>query len=166
MAEPQTRILRCDTCKTLEPLPDFEGSGTDHLLERLLRDHKFPDGSEHFGKLMRVETRHWDSPSTREAIIARVREESGHTGLDPEFYTLKMTFEQDAMVCFNRHHRNPLCNDYKTDGKILTPNTRAERKEAGLQKYNKLAHARYLCEFCPVHTLVTTEARHRAGLYT
>lgn len=166
MPEPITRVLRCDICRTLEPLPDYEGSPDfDHLLSRLLEAHKYPDGTEHFGLLFRVESRDWDSPSTREQIVKRIQEEAGYTGLDPDFYSVKQTFEYDALTCFQAHHRNPACNEYKSDRKMLTPDTKAERKEAGLSKYNKQVAPRYLCEFCPVHSLVQQAARYKAGLY-
>lgn len=162
----ETRVLRCDICRTLEPLPDYEGDPDgDHLLRRLLEGHRYPDGTEHFGLLYRVETKHWDSPSVREEIIRRIQEASGHTGLDSEFYSVKATFEHDALACWQKHHRNSYCNEYKSDRKLLTPDTKAERKEAGLGKYQKEANPRYLCEYCPVHVLVVEAARWKAGQY-
>lgn len=164
MAE-HTRLLRCDDCYTIEPLPDYDGPPElDTLLSYLISRHTHPDGTPHLGKMLRVETRHWDAPSTREAILARVREESGHTGLDPAFYAARDTFAHDALTCFQEHHRNPACNDYKSDRKRLTPDTRAERKELGMGKF-RTGLSRYLCEFCPVHSLVVEAARHKAGLY-
>lgn len=161
-----TRVLRCDNCRSLEPLPDFDGpSEHDHLLTRLLQAHKHPDGSEHTGLLFRVETEDWDSPTTRAEIVKRIQEESGYTGLDPNFYDVKATFEYDALICWQTHHRNPHCNEYKSDRKLLTPDTKSERKEAGIGKYNPKVAPRYLCEFCPVHTLVMEAARWKAGLY-
>lgn len=166
MAEPITRVLRCDECRSLEPLPDYDGPPEgDHLLNHLLQAHRFPSGFEHTGLLFRVETKDWDSPSTRADIVREIQNQAGYTGLDPDYYSVKATFEDDAMTCWGKHHRNPDCNDYKSDRKLLTPNTRAERKEAGLGKYNKEASPRYLCEFCPVHSLVVTAARWKAGLY-
>lgn len=161
-----TRVLRCDDCRSLEPVPDYEGPAEgDHLLARLLQAHKHPDGTEHRGLLFRVETKDWDSPAIRAEIVKRVQETAGYTGLDPDFYEVKATFEYDAMICWQTHHRSPDCNDYKSDRKLLTPDTKAERKEAGLGKYQKDANPRYLCEFCPVHSLVQQAARWKAGLY-
>jgi hypothetical protein len=162
------RLLICHICKSLEELPDFEGRPEDdHLLAVLAARHQHrenPEAAEKAGVLLKVEKRHWDSPSTREAIEARIRESSGYTGLDPRFYAAKETFKWDAFACWRAHRRDPDCNDYKSDSKILVPDTAAERKEAGLPKYHS-RHTRYLCEFCPVHSLVTTAARKRAGLY-
>jgi hypothetical protein len=159
------RLLQCLDCKTLEELPDYEGDPRrDFLLEALLKPHKFPDGNEHRGHLHRVEKKHWDSPATRATIEAQIREKSGHTGLDPSFYNAKSTFQEDAHSCWKAHLRNPGCNDYKTASKRLTPDTAAERKAAGLPRY-KSPQDRYLCEFCPVHSLVQQAARKKAGLY-
>lgn len=161
-----TRLLRCDDCYTVEPLPDYEGPpDQDEVLAHLVATrHTEPDGTLHRGKLLRVEKRHWDSPSTQEAIVARIREESGHTGLDPVFYATRDTYAEDALKCWSQHHRVHACSDYKSDRKRLTPDTQAERRELGMAKYRS-SLSRYLCEFCPVHTLVVEAARHKAGLY-
>lgn len=160
------RLLRCDDCYTVEPVPDYDGPPErDDVLAHLIKTkHTEPSGTPHRGKLLRLEKRHWDSPDLRQAVIARIREESGHTGLDPHFYAVRDTFAEDALHCWQAHHRNPACNDYKSERKRLTPDTAQERKDAGMGKF-RTALSRYLCEFCPVHTLVTEAARHKAGLY-
>lgn len=164
MAE-HIRLLQCITCKSLEELPDYEGNPDhDFLLQALVKNHKFPDGNEHFGHLHKVEKKFWDSPSTRASIEAQIREKSGHTGFNAEYYATKNTFQEDAHSCFAAHNRNPACSDYKTDSKRLTPGTAAERKAAGLPKYRSPKDA-YLCQFCPVHSLVVTAARAKAGQY-
>lgn len=165
MAE-QVRLLQCNTCKSLEMLPDYEGDPRgDVLLETLVSRHVFPDGSRHFGNLHRLEKRHWDTESTRKEITAKIREESGHTGFDLSFYEAKATFQDDAFVCWAQHNRNPYCNDYKSDSKELKPDTSTDRKAAGIEKYHASGGARrYLCEFCPVDSLVKQAARKKAGL--
>lgn len=165
MATEHIRLLQCLDCKSLEELPDYEGDPRgDFLLEALLKPHKFPDGNEHRGHLHKVEKKHWDSPATRKSIEAQIREKSGHTGLDPDYYATKNTFQEDAHRCFAAHNRNPACSDYKTDSKRLTPGTAAERKAAGLPKYRS-PRDMYVCHFCPVHSMVVTAAREKAGLY-
>ncbi len=161
MATEHVRLLLCKTCGTMEELPDYEGRPEgDFLLQTLVERH--PDHIAH--PMLRVEKKHWDSPSTREAIIAQIRENTGHTGLDPAFYNAKNTFQEDAHACWKAHLRNPGCNDYMSSSKRLTPDTAAERKAAGLPKYRSPKDV-YLCTFCPVHSLVVTEARKRAGMY-
>jgi len=165
MAE-NIRLLRCDDCLTVEPLPDYEGPPEqDEVLAHLIETrHTERSGLTHKGLTYLVEKRFWDSPCAREAIVARIREASGHTGLDPEFYTTRDTFTEDALACWAAHHRNPACNEYKSDRKKLTPATQQERKELGMGKFRS-SLSRYLCEFCPVHSLVVEAARRKAGLY-
>jgi hypothetical protein len=159
------RLLQCLDCRTLEELPDYEGDPRqDFLLEALVKRHRFPSGTEHRGHLHKIEKKHWDSPSTRASIEAQIREKSGHTGFDAEYYATKNTFQDDAHSCFAKHGRNPNCSDYKTTSKRLTPSTAAERKAAGLPKYSSPQDT-FLCNFCPVHSLVVTAARKKAGLY-
>lgn len=166
MADDITRVLTCNDCRSIEALPDFEGQAeNDILLARLLEGHRFADGSEHFGRMFRIESKHWDSPSTREEVIRRIHDETGHTGLDSDFYSLRDNLQYDALRCFSEHHRNANCSDYKDRKKLITPDTKAERKEAGLAKYTPEANPRYLCEFCPVHSLVVESLRWKAGQY-
>lgn len=148
----QVRLLQCLTCKTLEEMPDYEGpSERDDILNFMVSRHKFPDGNEHFGHLHRVESKHWSNKSTRRAIENQIRESSGHTGFDTEFYATRNTLEEDALKCFQEHNRNPGCGDYKSDRKRLQPETGTDRKNLGLDKFQSNT---FLCHFCPVHSLV------------
>lgn len=168
MAQTNVRLLLCHECKSLEELPDFNGHPErDALLNALVSKHRYPSGTEHRGQLLRVEQKHWDSPSTREAIVAQIRSGAGHTGLDPAFYEAKNTFQEDAMSCWAKHLRNPGCNDYKSDEKLILPDTQADWKAAGIKRPQKLGNGndRYLCEFCPVHSLVVEAARAKKGMY-
>lgn len=169
MPEPRVRLLSCGDCRTVEDLPDYQGDPAgDIFLHDALSKHVNPDGSPHaHGKLMDVETKHWLLPSHRESILKRIQEVSGHTGLDPDFYAAKATYGEDALKCFARHNRNPKCSDYKGRSKVLTPATQALRKELGIPKYNSNnpSQNRYLCEFCPVHSVVMADARWKAGQY-
>jgi hypothetical protein len=159
------RLLQCLTCKTLEEVEYYEGNPEhDFLLNRLLERHKFPDGSEHFGHLHVVDAKDWAVQSYREGIEKEIREKSGHTGFSPEYYATKNTFQEDALTCWQKHLRNPACNDYKDDSKRLTPGTAAERKAAGLPSLDRSPRDRYLCDFCPVHSLVKAVAYTKAGL--
>lgn len=161
MSAEQIRLLICRDCKTIESLPDFEGPNEqDHLLSVLTKKHR-SGGIEHLGMLARVDTTDWDSPRIREEIIKRLAAGAdGETGLGAEFYATRDTFQEDALLCFAAHHRNPDCSDYKSDGKRLTPNTVAERKEAGMPAFHT-AKDRYLCEHCPVHAVVQQKENDR-----
>lgn len=148
------RILVCKDCKTIEPLPDYEGDPEhDLLLYYLVKPH-CTNGLEHIGMLARVERKDWDDPRIQREIATRlVAKFGGETGLGSDFYNTRDTFRDDAMSCFKQHHRNPDCNDYHSDAKRLTPGTAAARKEAGLGPY-RTSHDRYLCDFCPVSSMV------------
>jgi hypothetical protein len=169
MAE-EIRILRCDMCRTLEEIPDYQGDPKyDHVLEALIqRKHTEPSGQTHIGQLMKVEKQHWESPSTRREILRQLKAKAGggSTGFEPEFYNQRDTFREDAMACWKKHFRNPDCNEYDAEKMRLIPDTSAERKEAGMGKY-ELAAGDYvtLCRFCPVHTKVMEDRRWKAGLY-
>jgi hypothetical protein len=67
------------------------------------------------------------------------------------------------MSCYALHNRPKAdCADYKTDRKVLTPKTEAERKEAGLGKSKVKT---YLCDFCVVKSFVQKKAYTEKGLY-
>jgi len=163
----QIRLLACTVCKTIEELPDFQGlrAEEDHLLNRLVEKHGPPE-NRHFGQLFTVNQEHWQTEHIKVQIAQQIAQKmnGGETGLGSEYYDVKNTFTEDAMACFKAHQRNPDCNDYKSDSKRLTPGTAADRKAAGLPEYHT-AHDRYLCDFCPVQSLVDQKARWKAGLY-
>lgn len=156
------RLLVCNTEGTIEELPDFEGPPEhDDVLNYMVSKHRFPSGDEHLGQLMKVETKHWESPDKRKAIVAQIRDSAGHTGLDQSFYDAKATLQEDAMTCWTRDHgRNPTCPDYKTDAKRLMPDTANERREVGAGKFRSTT---FLCDFCPVKSLVQTAYYDKSG---
>lgn len=163
MAE-EIRILRCDQCRTLEELPDYEGDpNRDHVLKALIaKKHTEESGLTHVGQLMKVERKHWESPSTRKEILRQLGKET--TGLDPEFYEAQDVFKSEAMDCWRKHNRNPECSDYKSAEKRLTPGTAKERREAGLPKYRSEKDV-YLCDWCPVKSVVQEKHFSKLGLY-
>lgn len=163
MAE-NVRLLICLDCKTTEEIPDYEGNPDhDDALTYVIQPHTHPDGrTKHRGQLMKVEKKHWDSPSTRRAIENQIRESAGHTGLDTEFYATKDTLGEDAHKCFNAHNRNPGCSEYKTEKKRLSAGTDRERKKLGIAP---LRSTTYLCDFCPVKSMVQQAVFTKRGLY-
>ncbi|MFD4858483.1 hypothetical protein [Streptomyces atratus] len=163
MAE-EIRILRCDQCKTLEEIPDYTGDpNQDHLLQALIaRKHTAESGVTHVGQLMKVEKKHWESPTTRKEILRQLGKET--TGLDPEAYLADAAFRAEAMECWKKHLRVAECSDYKTAERRLTPNTTKERKEAGLPKYRSERDV-YLCDFCPAKTAAQEQHFTKLGLY-
>lgn len=142
-------ILQCLHCKTFEEVPALPEPQFTFLLDKVVAPH---DDKAHSGalRLYRIEKAHWDSPSTRAEVIGRMNEENGLTGFDAQYYTTRDTFREDAHKCFKRHNSNPNCSEYKSDRYLLTPDTAAERKAAGLPKYH--GPKVFLCEYCPVHS--------------
>lgn len=174
---PEIRLLVCGQCKTIEVLDDYDGPQElaeiyDTALNTLVANHR--DGVEQRphapAQLFRVKKSSWDVPAAqeqiREQIIAKF-DPDAETGLGAAAYAMRDTFREDAMTCWAKHNRNPGCGDYKTEKMLLTPGTQAERKEAGLDPFDKNDPnlQRFLCEYCPVHSLVTQMKREKAGLY-
>ncbi|MEU5425122.1 hypothetical protein AB0H73_05875 [Streptomyces olivoreticuli] len=157
MPEENVRLLLCANCKSIDELPDHEGSPReDFLLDNLVNRHVFPDGSKHFGQLMKLPKKHWEKSTYKDEIVAKINEtlaKGGSDGLGTEFYNTKATFQDDAMSCWKRHHRNLDCSDWKSNKARLTPGTAKARKAAGLPKYRS-PKDRYLCDFCPVANAV------------
>ncbi|WP_020142278.1 hypothetical protein [Terracoccus sp. 273MFTsu3.1] len=146
------RLLLCHEDKTLEQVEDYEGDPhNDWALKYVLEKHRYPSGDPHLGQMLRVEKKHWDLPSTREAIEKQIRDSAGHTGLDQSFYDTKDTLGEDALKCFEKHGRNPGCSNYRDEDKRLSAGTDRERKSLGLQP---LRSNHFLCDHCPVHSMV------------
>ncbi len=165
MAEASIRLLLCHACHSLEELPDYEGN-PDHddvlstLVSRHIKKHKT---QEYSGQLMKVASKDWDSPTIRAGIEKAIKESTGYTGLSPEYYVARNTLKDDAMTCWKKHARTKDCGDYRSRKMLLQPGTKAERKAEGLPEYRSTT---YVCDACPVHTIVTTAARKKAGLYS
>lgn len=163
------RLLLCHDCKTLEEVPDFDGPPElDVLLQDLTERHRFDGREPHRGQLMRIKPEDWENRKTREAIIAEVWNKAGYTGMEPEFYATKNTFQEDAAKCFNKHNRpQDGCIDYcipskKLGNSTLTREEQKISKDAGF----KPRGAVYLCYFCPVQAnYVQKKSFEKRGLY-
>ena len=164
--EPQIRVLVCRNCKTIEELPDYDGDpATDTLLNILVSKHQKP--VEHIGLLLKFPLKYWAVPKIQDEIVKQIR--GGSEGLDAfqtKFYETKNQFAEDAMTCYSDHMRpKGQCPDYKSDKKLLKPDTDAERKEAGLEKVGKSGPKVYLCDFCPVKSFNMLKSNTEKGLY-
>lgn len=156
------RILICHVHKSVDPLPwcgednQCKHPGCLEPLEYRLGDH--------IGcrvDLADIEERLWDNPTARLDIIRQAVEYSGPpgqgTGLGAEFYDVRNTFKEDALTCWKKHGRTRNCGDYMSDRMRLYPDTRADRKEAGLDP--KMRPTTTLCQFCPYHGIVVQRQR-------
>ena len=168
VASPDIRVLHCLVCETLEDFPLFDGPvANDHLLAILVERHQFPSGEPHKGHLFRVPQLTWENESIRRKVIDQIKG-GGSKGLDEfdaAFYDTKSTFKEDAMTCFTKHLRpSDGCPDYKTEKKMLVPDTKADRKDAGLMAPSKAPGPKnYLCDFCPVHSVIVSKQRALRG---
>lgn len=159
-----TRILRCDTCKTMEEVPDYEGDpNRDYAMIAVVKHrHTEPSGVTHIGQPMRWAKADWDSPVTRKEVLRQLAVKT--TGFDPEVYAADAGFRADAMECWKAHLRVVECSDYKSPPKRLTPNTAQERRELGLPKYRSEQDV-YLCDFCPAKAAAQEKHFTKLGLY-
>lgn len=163
------RLLMCLECRSLEELPDYSGpSEGDVLLEELAGRHEFAPGYPHHGNLIAIKDEDWANEKWRKDVIKQLWSDAGHTGLEPEFYETKNTFQDEAMKCFSAHMRPQNgCIDWKDKAKrlgnsMLDDDDRAVAKEHGLKR----KRAVYLCDFCPAKfNYVQKQAYSAAGLY-
>lgn len=154
---PRIRLLYCFNCKSIQELPDFKGHPDDDVLLQILIDEHQSAGVPHAGQLSDIGVKTWSMPEAKKKIIENIRGKfgAGLAELDPDYYTTKATFYDDAMKCFSKHNRPPgACPDYMDSSKRLVPKNTAElRKEFGLMSASKSASTKvYLCQFCPVST--------------
>lgn len=168
--EPQIRLLYCQTCGSIEELPDFDGPPQyDDLLKISVERHRFPSGDEHIGSLMKVDLRIWAQYEARKAIIEQIKGglSKGLGEIDESYYETRSTFHEDAMKCYAQHLRpKGQCPDYMSDSKVLLPDTKSDRRELGLTPLDKTGGPKTkLCQFCPVHTYNVTKYREKQGAY-
>jgi len=167
---PKIRLLYCYNCKTIEELPDFEGHPDDDVTLQVLIEKHESAGIQHTGFLSKIGVKLYSRPEVRKQVIENLRNRvgGGLADIDPDYYTTKATFYDDAMKCFNLHLR-PVegCYDYKADSKRLVPKgTDSMRKELGLESAAKSGSTRvFLCDFCPAKTYVVEKNRKAMGLY-
>ena len=169
--EPHMRVLKCGKCRTIEEVPDYDGPEGgentmeyDYFLKFFTDDHVNKGCTREDFTMFRFPTRFWIVPKVKEGIVAQLQE--GAQGLDvfgTSFYDTKSNFQADAMACWiKEHNQTKDCGDYKTDKKKLQPGTAKERMGLGLEESKSKV---YLCDFCPVKSLVQKKAYSKKGLY-
>lgn len=179
MSDRQVRLLFCGKCKTVEVLDDYVGPPEradeyDVILNIAVQKHQ--DGVEKIphapAALVKMEQEQYDNPKIREQTIKQVQDSfgGGETGLGAQAYAMRDNFRADAMACFGKHQRNPGCPDYRSAEKRLVPDTNAERRDVGMAKAseydrNDPSLTKWLCDYCPVHSMVMQKKREKAGMY-
>lgn len=165
---PQIRLLFCFVCQTLEELPDYEGRPEDDVLLNITLERHTIATIPHTGHLFKVAVKLWAVDSIRQQIIKQIRVGSGGMSeIDPTYYESKSTFSEDALRCYSAHLRpSDGCPDYLDDSKRLLPKTDKERKELGMPSVRETGGPKvYLCQFCPIHSVVTQKKRTIRGDY-
>ena len=166
---PKISLLYCYQCKTIEEIPDFEGNPDDDVFLELAIEKHESAGIKHTGFLSKIGVKLWSQEKFRKEIIKNLRNKvgGGLADIDPDYYTTKATFFEDAMKCYSAHLRpKEGCPDWRSSSKKLVPKTHAERKELGLPDPGKENSTNvFLCDFCPVKTHVVTQMRKKSGLY-
>jgi hypothetical protein len=175
------RLLLCKNkdCQTLEELPIWTGpkekEADDPLLNELVKRHLQRHGDTSDAVLMTVEDSIWVDPAKRDGILKELS--ARNTGFSPEVYSIKNTFQEDALRCYSQHGRpKEGCIDYCNSNKLLTSDAWVSEEEKQLDKsdlmivkgHKKELEAQnpvYLCNYCPVQSWVTTKIRLEAGVY-
>jgi hypothetical protein len=171
--EPHMRLLKCIKCRSIEEVPEYEGpEGGKNTAEFDLTQKFFTD--QHVSKgctredfiTIDLPKRFWIIPKVKESIIAQLND--GAQGLDvfgTNFYNVKANFTADAMNCWMKEHAQTNdCADYKSDKKLIKPDTAKERLEAGLEKESRGPKV-YICDYCPVKSIVQKKAFTKKRLY-
>lgn len=162
------RVLICRDCRSTEVLPDFKGDPShDDALIYATEKHAYPNGEKHFGRLYGdIAEAQWNKRDTRDEILRRIWQEEGHTGMEPWVYSTFETLKLDAMQCWRSRLRPESCSDYRSDKKRLVPPTAADRKSEGIGKYRaSTKHTQYLCNYCPINSIVEQKVREARGMY-
>jgi hypothetical protein len=163
------RLLICDSCNTIQEVPAYTGNpDNDYLMQYRVAEHQFPSGTFHKLEIGRVDKDDWDRPEVRTQVskeLAYAANPGLGMGLGESFYDVKSTFQEDAMSCWkswNKPKDSGHC-DFRRDNKRLYPDTKHERKEEGLD-----TGARpniFLCDMCPVQSMVDQKKRKAKKLY-
>lgn len=156
MSDERVRILLCHTDGAVHELPMYSGPPEyDDTLNYRIAEHKFGDGTAHFGIVFTVAKSDWEKKTYRDGILDEIakhtRPPGEGAGLGQTFYDVKSNFQAEAMSCWKKHNRTLDCGDYMTDKMRLYPDTKAERKELGITTKRPNT---FLCDFCPVKSVV------------
>lgn len=167
------RLIYCEACSTLEEVPEYETAEgeVDPYVEAVLFKHNQKDPMAHGGARLKaspiriyvIKDEEW--ATKREKVIEHINELNKNVGMTAWVDEAFNTFSEDALKCFRVHHRpSEGCIDYRDTSKIIGRPT-AEGKKAVKENYKLGDGDPALCDFCPVHTWVTTQVRWKKGLY-
>ena len=167
---PELRLLVCQDCRSIEELPPYEGDPRrDILLEDSLSRHMTGEHTvkgetrytgSHKVSVLKVAQSFWSHTETRERITKQISA-GGSRGIEElegaeDYYGTRDTYREDALKCFQRHHRpDEGCIDYQNPDKRIG-NPTSEGWKTGPRVY--------ACNFCPVQTWVDKKKAEAAGV--
>lgn len=159
----QIRLLICHQCHSIDPIPWCgEDPNCKHPeciapLEFRMAQHRDGTGIPHApANLATVDEELWADANFRaEALrqIENIANPGQAKGLGQSLYDVRDTFQADAMTCWKRHNRTTDCGDYKHDRMRLVPDTKAERKDLGLDTSSAARPSHFLCDYCPMKSI-------------
>lgn len=157
------RLLICEYCGSVEEMPEHEGPWQqDTWLNEKLKAHLLPSGEKTHGNVhvARIDSGAWlnHKPDIMAKMASEFTMPGKGAGLGQSYYDTKDNFSADAMQCWRvEHNRTVNCEDYRSDKKRLLPDTKADRRELGLDP--KLRPNTFLCDFCPYNSIVMQRQR-------
>ena len=168
------RLLHCNVCHTVDEIPDYSGGDeVDPLVEKVVLEHNRRDPMGHAGKhlttlpMRLAQVDDLEYAMGKDDVLKKLMEENVAAGFEPWVGEAHNTYLEDANKCW-KQHRQPKegspCIDYMSDSKRIgrpTPEGRHVLKEAPKIGVTDP----HLCNWCPYHTVVMTEIRHRKGMY-
>jgi hypothetical protein len=167
------RLLVCNHCQTIQEVPDFTGPAEyDAYLNYRTGEHRTPGGTPHKGFLSRCKASDWAKEEYRLGVLNEINDIIG-TGkppilsatIDQEFYDIGANFKSEAMTCWKQHNRTQDCDDWRSEPKRLIPDTQAERKAEGMPSRARDIPNAWLCDFCPVNSVIQQRVNEKKGLY-
>jgi hypothetical protein len=162
--EDHVRLLFCHECKSCDEIPDYTGPPqNDYYLEHRVQQHQFADGRPHHGVLGRVKNSKSEISAAMDHMAEAVRPGAG-SGLGEPLYDLRDNYKTEAMQCWKAHNRTRDCGDYRSDKMRLWADTKAARKAEHMPTNRAERPNAWVCDFCPVHSVVQQKQRQARGL--
>lgn len=174
------RLIVCTRCETVEPVewcaekagadPDCGHAQCEQALQARMIEHTVSQPTGHYFHadlgLFDVSEDEWNKLTTRKEILKNLRPPGSAVPYGADMYDLKSTYHQDASKCWKQHNRTRNCQDYKAASKRLVPPTRELRKDLGMEtRDKKRPTSAFLCDYCPVQSIVMQRQRDAAGMY-
>jgi hypothetical protein len=150
--------------------PDCGHAQCDDALQARMIEHTVSQATGHYFHatlgLFDVDADEWGKLSIRKEILKNLRPPGEATPYGADMFDLRSNFTQDASMCWKQHGRTKNCGDWKAASKRLVPPTKELRKELGLETRDKhRPTAAFLCDYCPVRSIMQSRANADAGHY-